>query len=230
MSPTAVAISIPVVKRDRATRRPVALQFFSPYLFVDTPMEMATGRETYGVFKLPGAFGVDWSAPQVGPQKVEVSTPVITRRQTEVTQATVLRVTRTEAVTTTTAATDLPGLVGQMVFEISSAARNLMVHRALLPHGLLGNPFPSMVGLQQFRDLDDPTVACFQRIVEPPLVVSPDTKGVILASSFEASFFANHESMRIPETLGLPESSSVPVALAVRIHFPFYRIGAPRIG
>lgn len=228
MSPTAVAVSIPVVKRERETQRPVALQFFSPYLFVDTPMEMATGRETYGVFKLPGAFDIDWSDPQQGPQTVEVSTPVITQQRTQVTQATVLRVTRTNAVATAAAPTDLPGLVGKMVFEIGCGPRRLIVQNSLLPHAILNHPFPSMVGLQQFRDLDNPTMACFKRIVEPPLTVASDTSGVILDSSFEANFLANHESMHIPATLGLPENTGVPVALAVRIHFPSYRIGATR--
>jgi len=253
MSPTALALSIPVLKLDGVTDEPLALLFFSPYLFVDSSMEMATGRETYGAAKLFGSFDADWTeiadeqerartnealGTISGPGLIEVRTAAIPKVMREpgkrppVAKLTV----RDERIVQVRRTKDVPSdrgglvLVEDVLPQLAGTLTDtgLRLNRLMVPESFLTEPFPGMVGLKQFRDMDDPTLACFREVVEPKITLSPASKGILLRSSFTVSFGKNHESIKVPEKLGFAEDTDYGAAFALRFDFPFYQIGTKR--
>lgn len=222
-NPEDAAVSLLVSKYNTETETVEDVRFVNCSIYVDSPIEMAIGRETYGMLKVPGTFECDWESKD-SPSELEVSTAIVDKPGDRMKSAPVLRVVRTSS-----APTDdfvpFTDLMGHLLIALTDESTGIRVDMSLISDRLLANPYPSMVGMRQLRHSANPSRASFQEVTEIDLDVPLDgAQGVILSSGYAAHFFTNHESVKLPETLGFEDNAVVEVALATSILLPEYTI------
>jgi uncharacterized protein with NAD-binding domain and iron-sulfur cluster len=222
-NPEDAAVSLLVSKYNTETETVEDVRFVNCSIYVDSPIEMAIGRETYGMLKVPGTFECDHESKD-GPSELEVSTPIVDKPGDRMKSAPVLRVVRT-SFAPTDQFVPFADLMGHLLIALTDEGTGIRIDMSLISDRLLAKPYPSMVGMRQLRDSANPSRACFQEVTEIDLDVPLDgARGVILSSGYAAHFFTNHESVKLPETLGFEDNEVVEVALATSIILPQYTI------
>jgi hypothetical protein len=222
-----VAFWVPLVAMKKLAGVSVAerIVWFLPYLFVDSPWAVASGREVYGFAKEQSTFQL----PK-GPQdaaRFSVDTVTVKQYGPDA-QAQVQRLLEVRR-------TDSP-VVGQhsgiwgAVKEAATDVMRLLVGsdgRVTLPGpGLLVEAFQflvhheyPMVFLKQFRDVADGRMACYQAAVEAMCRISSFRTGGWLSGQYQLTVgeFASHP---IVQELGL-KGASPPALAAGYLEFDF---------
>jgi hypothetical protein len=148
------------------------LLWFLPYVFVDVPMTMATGREVYGYPK--EIAYLTWPSGSRDPLVMSAETLVLPvySPDTKLVRAPILEVRKTGG---------KPGILerlGSAFGSLAPALAHLGLDAVEHPHtdldvlgaleASLGKLEIPMVFLKQFRDIVEPNAACYQAIVESP--------------------------------------------------------------
>jgi hypothetical protein len=192
-----------------------SIQFWVPYIFVDSPNALLTGREVEG-------FPNEWAEVDVGrdaPGDMAARAWVFPEYapQTEVSKQTVL----TCVPWSTSRGTAGAVVRGPDWTTLEDAMRGIW--RAVFPHGdppvipgvslfvqlieMLVEKEVSLVFLKQMRDLSDSTKACYQAIVEAPIKVTGFRGANLLPDLYDLTI-ADYESHPILKDLGIsPEST-----------------------
>lgn len=198
------------------------LLWFLPYVFVDVPMTMATGREVYGYPK--ELAYLTWPDGDDDPLVLRAETMVLPvySPETKLVRAPILEVRRTSAE---------PGLLerlGAAFGSLAGALAHLGVRADLqileaLEHSLVKLEIP-MVFLKQFRDVVDPRAACYQAIIESPARVASLPIGwpTLHEVAITIHDYASHP-IATELGLGTPSGGSltVTVPVGVEVHFDF---------
>ncbi len=199
------------------------LAWFLPYVWVDVPTTMATGREVYGYPKEVGYLTLPSGAddPLIFAMETAVLSPYAPT--TELTRRPILRVASTHA-------EKAPGRAWESVedafvdlekiFEAERKAPiipGLQFWKHLL--GYILNREVPMVFLKQFRDVVDPTLACYQAILESPAKVQGTPRGGLLGGEHVVTVHS-YDSHPIAADLGLgaPDAQGV-LELAPELSF-----------
>ncbi len=199
-----------------------ALLWFLPYVFVDVPMTMATGREVYGYPK--ELAYLTWPA---GPNdalvlRAETMVLPVYSPDTKLVRAPIIEVKRTSGE---------PSLLEGLGAELGSLTA-AFAHLGLkedaevvkaLASSLLKLEVP-MVFLKQFRDVIDPLAACYQTIIESPARVSSFPIGWPTLREVAITIY-DYASHPIASELGLgtPENGALTltIPIGVEVHFDF---------
>jgi hypothetical protein len=192
-----VAFWVPVAKVDPtgASARPHNLTWFLPYIFVDNPLALTTGREVYGYPKELGTFeipkGVDdanlfgintYAWKDHGPSaKLELSRLFEIRRTDPPVTGGLAEVWDT--------LTDAFRAVMKLIFgndgKFTLASLELLID---VFEYLIAHEVPNIF-LKQFRDVTDPNHACYQAIVEAKEKVTTFRTAGLLAGDYELTIF-----------------------------------------
>ena len=216
---TAAQVFIPVIEWKRNHRDEWVAQrilAFIPYIFVDSPITYAIGREHIGFPKNMGQFRYPESPQQA--DSFEVSAYGFQRFDDQNPQFPGyhpwLSIQKTA---------DVPGApAGNWTNHRDAWAGvnksiDLTPSDSLFPKNLgfylheLGDLFRRevpMIFLQQFRDITDPQRACYQSINEAPGRVQAIHGGWFLPGKFDVTFH-NMASFPIKSDLGLPDTATV---------------------
>jgi hypothetical protein len=163
---------------------PERLVFFLPYVFVDNIAATVTGREVFGFAKEHAVLGFPERMRTGGPFSVDAL--AIPRYAAE-TRAVVMRLVEVSPVTSGESvpsawedmdegARALLGRLGAFLSADALAAANGLLQAVASWHGLGAR----LVFLKQLRDVEDPSRACYQAVVEAPAVVDALHGGGVL--------------------------------------------------
>ncbi|AXR59692.1 hypothetical protein [Leptospira mayottensis] len=213
---TDVGFWIPLFAKD-----PFRIRFYQPYLFVDIPTAMATGREIYGFHKIQGEFQIP--SLQVPPEyfSVDAITPRGKDRQA-ISQRIFTLTCPPEETHSKESFDELSKLGNEFAkilfddpFKIKIPSTGSTIN--LLEH--LFFPEVGMVFLKQFRDAADPKLACYQAIVEANSKVTLFRKGGILEGNYILDILSNAYFPFISD-FGL-KSTSVSIQFGLWCDFDF---------
>lgn|GEM_PF-282446 len=211
-----IAITIPVVGGEMVDGefQPDRFLLFAPYLFVDTGVAMAVGREIYGFAKQLGTVTMpeEWEQPA----SFAVSSMVVSQPGQRAEMRELLSIHRQGNKA-------LKSPEGDDSFDSDTSAFSRII-QTLLPHvhidGLpagLDQP-QAMLFLKQFRDAENTTRACYQAIVEAPFLFSNFRGGGLLPSDFTLRIHS-HYSHPIVEELGMKPESAPLLATVLDLDF-----------
>lgn len=164
------------------TWKPGRISWYLPYVFVDNPAAMATGREVYGFFKQTATLIMPSSPAAPGRFSIDA---LVIETFTHSSQAQILRLLTVSSREATVAPEPPAGghwtgvrdatraLWGQLkrVFFDSASAAGLAVSAWDVLENLLEDLVTGdvpMVFLKQFRDAVEPGKACYQAVIEAP--------------------------------------------------------------
>jgi Acetoacetate decarboxylase (ADC) len=214
------AIWFPVFERRRNS-----FAWAIPYMFVDSALALAGGREVYGFPKQMGNVKIP-PRDKAAPSELSVSTVTLRKYapDSEAKSYRVVRVARAgePAVLTSLSADpgkavgemrkmvvpellkgDLFGRLARLLRTTSQDAPDLHAGAMFLAH-LLGEDAPMLL-LKQFRDAHEPGAACYQALVLVDMVVSKLRGGGFLPDGYGVEV-ARLDGEPISRELGVPES------------------------
>ena len=205
-----VAFWMPVAAVDPAgvAQKPKHLSWFIPYIFVDNPLAIASGREVYGYPKEQGTFVIPES--RADPSLFAVDTNVCALFGPEAPQEhrRLFEVRRTDHIG--------GGIVGKAWGDLKDAFQDSMRlfvgndgKASLSSVELLVDVFEYLVHdevptvfLKQFRDAADPSLACYQALIEAPSRVLKFRSANLVLGDYELTVFP-FQSHPIVADLGL---------------------------
>ncbi|MBN1887839.1 MAG: hypothetical protein JW850_07600 [Thermoflexales bacterium] len=203
---------------------PDHIAWFLPYLFVDNPYAIATGREVYGFPKTFGCFekparmdrpelSLDvWGFERFGPAAEGKLQRLLEIRQAGETGAEEEQV----------GLGSWDELRARLEKVLGAGAETLTP----TPPPDLSGPDVPLVFLKQFRAAADTRRACYQAIVEARARVQAFRKGGVLKEAYQVNF-SHLESLPLPQALGLAGDDgqaggpSVPARTALWIELDF---------
>jgi hypothetical protein len=207
-----IAFWMPIWKSEGAVLASPPDCLFPPYIFVDNMATMATGREVFGLPKQPGRFRM--------PEKLaELEKDPDSELTLEVVGSIaegglndwrkLATVQREERGTALGRSTDFlaPFRLLDALRGVPTAARGIA-----LPEWLGGT---RALGLKQFRDAAHPDQACYQSIVEAPLVAENTRETVQLTDRWRVKF-EDLDSHPVMETFGFAEEVVAETAVYLR--------------
>ncbi|EMJ95355.1 hypothetical protein [Leptospira alstonii] len=213
---TDVGFWIPLFATD-----PSRIRFYQPYLFVDIPTAMATGREIYGFHKIQGDFQIP--SLQVPPEYFSVDAITPRGKDRQAVSQRIFTLTCPPGESQTKESYDEFSKIGNRFAEILfDNPYKIAIPGMSLPINLsdyLFSPELGMVFLKQFRDAADPTLACYQAIVEANSNVTRFRKGGLLEGNYILDVLSNAYFPFISD-FGL-KSTSVPVQFGIWCDFDF---------
>jgi len=189
------------------------LSFMNPYLFVDNPLALTAGRELEGFFKDPAEVIVP-TASAPGPFAVDALTVASFGPGAMVTRARLVEVSPPATPGGAIIADGRAALetVRTLVGGLGSIGRDWHEAMALL-HTLEQHALQSIL-LKQMRDVVDSLRACYQAVVQVPLVVTSfESLRVLDAHQVTLTSTASHP---LATSLGLAASQPSLIALTVR--------------
>lgn len=197
------------------------LLWFLPYVWVDVPTTMATGREVYGYPK--ELAYLTWPKEEGDPLILRAETMVLPvyAPTTQLVKKPILEVKRTSA------AHPIERL-GEQLGSLAGAFLHLGMKTDLEVVGALLKSLESlevpMVFLKQFRDVIDPHAACYQAIIESPARVKGIPIGWPTLHEVAITIY-DYASHPIAEELGLGTPTNgaftLSVPIGVEVHFDF---------
>ena len=192
--------------------------WYSPYIVVDNPWSMATGREVQG---LPKTFGqIAMPADAADPSNPLSATTMVLEKfdpGEETRDACVLSVERKGEAGGATHWRDLHEAWRDLFETLSKDSAIAAVGGVEVALGLLEGEGPEdvpLVFLKQFRDVADSSSACYQAIVAASCKVTAFRSGRRLGGTFTLAA-ANFRSHPIASDLGLANDS-------VSVDLPFF--------
>ncbi|MEE8390840.1 MAG: acetoacetate decarboxylase family protein [Anaerolineae bacterium] len=225
MRETELGFWIPTVARAQAGGLyiPDRTGWFLPYLYVNNPSAIATGREVYGFPKMLARFdkpldvqnpefAVDvWGFAQSGSEVEGTMQRLAELRRRDESRAASAAVTWGSW---DAARAEITRLLAESDSSVDEAALQQLV------------PSDRMeiltVFLKQFRDVTDTRRACYQAIIEATIRLQHFHSGELLDSTYDLTFHTlqNHP---LVQTLGLnaDESGTVQPLVGLRIHVDF---------
>lgn len=197
--------SIPVVRWDGEgdQAQPVELALFNPFLVVDAPWSVVTGRTVLGFPKVQGWF--DLPGDLRDPYPFAVDTLVFPKYSPETPQS------RQRLLTGGSAGGEVPspgpigplGPVELLFSERGPAPVEDERVQALVDQATLDMQVQA-VQLKQFRDPAQPETACYQAVVDSRMVISMTGSGLLPPGFVELRAY---DSLDIPAALGLGHGS-----------------------
>jgi|GEM_PF-4083410 len=199
-------LSIPVVRWEGsgADEKPVELGLFNPYLVVDAPWSVVTGRTVLGFPKVQGWFDIQGDLQN--PYPFSVDTMVFPKYLPEAPQA------RRRLLTagSTPGSPPRPGRIGPLgdIYQlfgeggpapIDDERVQELVERATIDMRI------QAVQLKQFRDAATPVNACYQAVVDSRMIISMTGSGLLPPGFIEIRVY---DSLNIPGSLGLGHGST----------------------
>ncbi len=227
----AIALTLPVAycTWENGRHVPQRLRLFTPYIFADKAVEVAAGRETFGVSKRDGVFATD-NDDWLQARNFSASSGAIPLGGGELVLQPILGIAcsgdgsaQAQDSLTPIILDIYQTLTSQNLLnpELSQAGFNTLLTSAVAGSGSFG-----LAALKQFRDSVDNTKACFQQVVEVPLRWQGVPGGAILdPTQFTVTFPANYQTCGIPQRLNLPVATPLPVIGAYRMDFAAYIMG-----
>ncbi|TGL73941.1 hypothetical protein [Leptospira yasudae] len=213
---TDVGFWIPLFAKD-----PLRIRFYQPYLFVDIPTAMATGREIYGFHKIQGDFQMP--SLQVPPEYFSVDAITPRGKDRQAISQRMFTLTCPPGGSQTKESYDEFSKIGSKFAEIlfGDPSKITIPGMGLVINLLdfLFSPELGMVFLKQFRDAADPTKACYQAIVEASSNVTHFRKGGLLEGNYVLDLLDNPYFPFISD-FGL-KGTSVPVQFGIWCDFDF---------
>jgi len=205
-----VAFWMPVAAVDPtgAAPKPERLSWFLPYIFVDNPLAIASGREVYGYPKEQGTFLIPKTPTDQAVYAVDTHVCAHYGPEAPLEHRRLFEVRRTDSVA--------PGGLEHVWDDVKDAFRDMM--RLIVDNEgqvnlssvtLLVDVFDYLthdevptVFLKQFRDAADPSLACYQAIIEAPSKVLTFRSAGLVLGDYELTVFP-FESHPIVKDLGL---------------------------
>lgn len=198
------------------------LLWFLPYVWVDVPTTMATGREVYGYPK--ELAYLEGPASDDDPLVVRAETMVLPAYDpdTQLVRAPILEIRRGDASAGVELASLWDAITHLGVAAIEHGDLDLDVVRAIADD-LFELKLP-MVFLKQFRDIVDPSAACYQAIIESSARVEGVPIGWPLLDPTTITIwdYASHPIAR-ELGLGTPQDGKLELTapIGVEVHFDF---------
>jgi hypothetical protein len=214
MSEIDIAFWIPMLsQRDGETH----LSWYIPYIFVDNPFAMATGREVYGFPKTVAQFQIPEKTTSREAYWVEAMALERFQPEARIEWQRIFEVVPVEE-----------GKNGSRPGALSEAGRlwpallgggdSLPARLALSWRHLRKREVPILF-LRQLRDIEEPTRAAYLEVIEAPARLTRFHRGGLLPAPFEVRFTAN-ATFPIAEELGLRPAGH-PVRSALWMAFDF---------
>jgi len=204
------------------------LSWYNPYIFVDNPFAMATGREMYGFSKTIAQFQIP--EKHAAPDAYWVETQAMDRFQADA-KSRLMRVVEVVRTSGRKRRLAQPGEAVQSIISLLIGEHETLATRLSLGRQHLQNLIQAqevqMVFLRQLRDVQNPTVAAYQEVIEASSRVARIQQGGFLPGSYELRLPLN-ASFPIAETLGL-DSESNPIKGAYWMDFDFFLDGGKTI-
>jgi len=227
-------VAVWTVGVDTSRGRPV---FFTPYLFVDSGMAMAAGREVYGLPKQDGRFTVTGHDPLdqlrlevLGSERFSSDIPFTWRPLLEIERMGAAASHSMPWQTLGDAARSIAGIlggdrapataspaaaardIGDFLDGLGDAMERLVDGVALWLRiaGALGSGQIPVLALKQFRDVALPDRACYQAVTESIIKVTRLHGGGLLGDY--RLTLQDLESTPIARDLGVPEGPLTPLA------------------
>lgn len=196
------------------------LAWYNPYIFVDNPSAMATGREGFGFPKTIAQFQIPGQKNSPGPYWVKTQAMERFRPDSISQEMRVVEVIRTrhaqpplqQLATVQTLLTMLTGENEAFSTRVVLGLQNLQK--------MIATREIQVVFLRQLRDIHDPTVAAYQEIIQAPTRVARLHRVGVLDGAFDVRLPAN-ASFPIAEDLGL-DADRNPVKAAYWMDFDFF--------
>lgn len=186
--------------------------FFTPYLFVDSGMAMAAGREVFGLPKQDARFTITGDpAPEVvqmdvlGIDRFAPETPFAWRRVLELRRVGPGSARALAWRTLTEAAHAVGTAIGEGLPHLIEDAELAIKMMGILATGSL-----PVLSLKQFRDVAQPDRACYQAITEAPIQVTAIHGGGLLGE-YRVTLH-DLDSVPIRRDLGLGPDPLTPLA------------------
>lgn len=196
------------------------LVWYQPYIFVDNPWAMAGGREVYGFPKQLCRATLPESPAQA--QVFAIDTLVLDPFSPETEQAwkRLITLERVEPGEASSTATPTPAAAGvpELVHQLLHGDEELVIPTLHLLGSLVAmlvKKESHSVYLKQFRDVADPTAACYQAIVEAPLQITHTNGFGFLPGRWRLTQ-AEYASQPLASTLGLASPQETGLAFWVR--------------
>jgi hypothetical protein len=211
LSEREAAFWIPILDTQATGVQP--LSFMNPYIFVDNPLALTAGRELEGFFKDPAEVTVP-TASAPGPFAVDALTVVTFGPGATVTRARLVEVTPPATPGGSIIADGLTALnaVRTLVRGLGNIGRDWHEAMAML-HTLEQHALQSIL-LKQMRDVVDGLRACYQAVVQVPLVVTA-FESLRVLDAHEVTITST-DSHPLATSLGLAVSQRSLIALALR--------------
>jgi len=194
--------------------------WFVPYLFVNNPHAIATGREVYGFPKMLGhfeqpldmhhpEFSVDvWGFARFGPEM-----------EGKLQRLLDMRGAGGEGLASPGAWRNWDEARSELIALLFSSAESQQDAGAMVA---VDDVDLRLVFLKQFRDVADTRHACYQAVLEAPARVQSFYSGGLLDGKYALNFHVL-ESHPLPQVLGIPvsESGAVQALAAFQLHLDF---------
>jgi hypothetical protein len=222
ISETDVSLFIPVVKFDGVL--PVGLGLFPPYIFVDHPWGVLTGREVFGLPKIPSTISAlnTTTAPYFAVTTYAAQTlgsgQLVQQQQVlSVLANGAVDMTKGYAIKDSREGWDtiLEALFGDAdAFEVVVAGQK----RRIEPKSLLTLGTLPLVTLKEFRDVADGNAACYQALVEAPAQVTTLDGVSPMAGNYQVQI---GDFVSLPIRADFGWNQGVPVQAALQIGLDF---------
>ena len=205
------AIWVPLVERRVGSLFGARLVFWAPYIFIDYPIGMVTGRDVWGWPKVIARIGVPGDSP--GNSEFFCTTTLFRtfNATTKGEDAVLYRIGPIQPDSTTWAPWRTAADAGRsLVANLFGGVTNDLLQ------SLQCQPAIPCIALKQLRSAGDPTKACYQAIVESPIALTGFSGGGLLKGdySLEVTTCASHDIVR--DLLGgapNPGSTTLPVRM-----------------
>ena len=203
---TELNIAIPLLAFERfaGIMVPVRFVWYMPYLWIDSGVCMASGRETYGFPKAMATIALPGQIGDAAQFSVDAETwDPFNANQTCV-QGRIVNVERTDAATVQSAL-QIPNFLSFFADLIQKFGFPII--GAQFANAEMFMELARFVFLKQFRDHADGDDACYQAIIEAPVSYPAFHGGHWLAGTYEAQVF-NYASTPVVQELGLTGTPS----------------------
>lgn len=202
-------VAIWTIGVDRQRHAPV---FFTPYLFVDSGMAMAAGREVFGLPKQDARFTISGDQTPdlvmmdvLGIDRFAPETPFTWRPVLELRRVGPASARALAWRTLTEAAHALGAAIGEGLPHLIADAELAVKMMAILARGAL-----PVMALKQFRDVAEPDRACYQAITEANIQITALHGGGFLGD-YRVTLH-DLDSLPIRRDLGLGPDPLTPLA------------------
>jgi hypothetical protein len=212
------AVWIPLLETANSNPLETRVVLWSPYIFINYAIGMATGREVWGWPKALSTITMP-SGGATSPSFV-LSTMLFEPFgvNTQGSERPLLAVTGTTPISTNSLWSD----VRLALRNIIAALSNVPV--AAVPDPLGVHPVVQTVALKQFRDSLMPNLACFQAIVNSPIRVTSFNGAGLHSGTFSLSITTCDSHQIVRDLEGVPPSPGstiLPVRFAAWMAFDF---------
>lgn len=201
-------------------RKREKLFWFHPYIFVDNSYAMAMGRELYGFPKSLGWFNIP-NSPQEA-KSFSLETLVLKKfdPNTKGTRELLISVDQTDPAGHSVEAAGLESIMKEMLHLITH--QNSIIKDLILAWNSASDVLHGrapMVFLKQFPEITNPSLACYQSILEVPSRMAKFHTGALLHGKYEITI-GDFQSHPISQDLGLASNKIYPV-LSYYVSFDF---------